>query len=187
MTAGAAALVALAAGCSSSSGSASLSSPAPTTSSGAASAPAGGPATLKAAASPEGQILVDGAGRTLYLFMADTGPKSTCVGSCAIAWPPLTTTGTPQAVGLTAAMVGQSTRADQTVQVNYGGHPLYYFSHDAKAGDVHGQGVTAFGGTWYVVSPSGTAITTAAAAPTTPPSTAPASPSTGSGGYGSGY
>ncbi|MGI5231829.1 hypothetical protein [Actinoallomurus sp. CA-142502] len=35
-----------------------------------------------------GKILVDGQGRTLYLFEADKGTKSTCYGACARAWPP---------------------------------------------------------------------------------------------------
>jgi hypothetical protein len=34
-------------------------------------------------------VLVDGAGETLYTWDRDTGPTSTCVGSCASTWPPL--------------------------------------------------------------------------------------------------
>ena len=33
--------------------------------------------------------------------------------------------------------------------------PLYYFTADAAAGTAHGQGVTAFGAEWYVVSANG--------------------------------
>ncbi|MHA6758780.1 COG4315 family predicted lipoprotein [Streptacidiphilus sp. PAMC 29251] len=185
-TAGVAALAALAAGCSSNSGSGSASSSAPAPAvSAPASAPApaagGSAAALKVASSADGQILVDGSGRTLYLFEADTGTTSTCNGSCATAWPPDTTRGAPSATGLTASDVGQSTRTDKSTQVTYAGHPLYYFSHDAKPGDVNGQGVTAFGGSWYVVSPSGSAITSSSAATGTP-STTPSSS-----GYGGGY
>jgi hypothetical protein len=39
-----------------------------------------------------------------------------------------------------------------------GGSPLYTFSMDKAPGDVNGQGMVNFGGTWYVVSPSGTAV-----------------------------
>lgn len=166
VTAGLAALAAVVAGCSSSGS--STTGGAPTSATGAA--------VLKTAASPEGQILVDGSGRTLYLFRADTGTTSTCVGACAVAWPPDTTVGAPQQTGLTASLLGSSTRADKSVQVTYAGHPLYRFANDAKAGDVNGQGVTAFGGTWYVVGPDGAAITTAAPAPSTP--------SSSGGGYG---
>ena len=40
-----------------------------------------------------GKILVNGEGRTLYLFDADKGTSSMCDGACASAWPPLTTSG----------------------------------------------------------------------------------------------
>ncbi|MDH6114376.1 putative lipoprotein with Yx(FWY)xxD motif [Kitasatospora sp. MAP12-15] len=188
-TAGAAALAALVVGCSSSPGSSSSSSStsrssaaatsssasasAPSTS--ASAAPASGVASLKTANSADGQILVDGSGRTLYVFASDTTSTSTCNGACAAAWPPLTTTGTPNSSGLTASLVGTSMRADHTTQVTYKGHPLYTFVDDSKAGDVNGQGVTAFGGKWYVVSPSGNAITS-------PPSAAATTPSSTSGG-----
>ena len=179
---GVAAMVALAAGCSSTSGSGSASSSAPAPASSSAPAASGSAASLKTAGSPDGQILVDGSGRTLYLFKADTGTTSTCNGSCATAWPPDTTKGAPSATGLTASDVGQSTRTDKSTQVTYAGHPLYYFSHDAKPGDVNGQGVTAFGGTWYLVGPSGSAITSSSSAATGTPSTTPSSS-----GYGGGY
>lgn len=176
-TAAATAVAAFAVGCGSS-GTAGSSSP-PTSSSPApsSSAPAtGGSGTLQAHSSPLGQILVDGSGRTLYLFKADSGTTSHCYGSCAQAWPPDTTTGHPSAHGLNAAMVGTTARNDHTTQVTYNGHPLYRFSQDAKPGDTTGQGSTAFGGKWYVVSPSGTAVT----------GTAPSPSSSGSGG-GYGY
>ena len=40
-----------------------------------------------------GKILVDGSGRTLYLFEADKEGSSTCYDRCAQVWPPLTTLG----------------------------------------------------------------------------------------------
>ncbi|MEZ0095192.1 hypothetical protein [Streptacidiphilus sp. EB129] len=193
---GAASVAALAAGCSSSgttasSPPASSSAPAP-----ASSAPASSPATsggggasaagatVKAQNSSLGQILVDGSGRTLYLFTADTGSTSNCNGTCALAWPPDTTTGQPTANGLTASMVGTTMRTDHRTEVTYNGHPLYYFEHDSRPGDVNGEGVNAFGGSWYAVSPSGTAVTgSAPAAPAPAPSTPTPSPSSG-GGYG---
>src|SRR3954452_19194597 len=46
-----------------------------------------------------GTFLVDGKGRTLYRFLKDKSRKSTCSGSCAIAWPPLTTSERPEAEG----------------------------------------------------------------------------------------
>ncbi|MBC3840027.1 hypothetical protein GXW82_06970 [Streptacidiphilus sp. 4-A2] len=174
--AGTVAVAAVAAGCSSSATSSSKTSTTPSPSA-TASPSATGTAVVKTASSTEGQILVDGSGRTLYLFQADTGPVSTCNGACATAWPPDTTTGTPTADGLNTALVGTSVRADHSTQVTYKGHPLYYFADDAKAGQTNGQGADAFGGRWYVVSPAGAAITTAPA--TTPtPAPAPSSPAT---------
>jgi hypothetical protein len=44
--------------------------------------------------------------------------------------------------------------------VTYNGHPVYTFSGDSSAGDTSGQGINAFGGVWYVVSPAGQPVTT---------------------------
>jgi len=48
-------------------------------------------------------------------------------------------------------------RTDGSTQVTYAGHPLYYYVGDTKAGQILCQGVTEFGGTWWVVNPDGTA------------------------------
>lgn len=108
-----------------------------------------------------GQILVDGKGRTLYLFVADSGTRSTCNSSaCVQYWPPVLTKGAPLAgAGLNASLLGTTKRQDGTTEVTYAGHPLCYFISDTKPGDVTGQGINGFGGPWYVVSPSGMLIT----------------------------
>jgi predicted lipoprotein with Yx(FWY)xxD motif len=96
---------------------------------------------------------------TVYLFEGDKGGQSACTGACAAAWPPLTTSGTPQASGSAqSSHLGTITRTDGTKQVTYNGHPLYFFSKDGDAGDAYGQGVKAFGADWYVVAPSGAKI-----------------------------
>jgi predicted lipoprotein with Yx(FWY)xxD motif len=106
-----------------------------------------------------GQILVDDKGLTVYLFVADTGTSSTCYTSCATIWPPVVTTGAPQAgTGADASMLGTTTRTDGKIEVTYSGHPLYYFVQDKAAGDANGQGVNGFGGLWWVMSASGAAI-----------------------------
>jgi predicted lipoprotein with Yx(FWY)xxD motif len=108
-----------------------------------------------------GQILVDGSGRTLYLFVADQGTTSVCYTDCAAAWPPVLTPGPPQAgAGATASLLGTTARKDGSTEVTYGGHPLYYFIGDKNPGDTTGQKLNNFGGLWYVVSPSGMQITT---------------------------
>ena len=56
-------------------------------------------------------------------------------------------------------MLGTTPRSDGKAQVTYNGHPLYTFAGDQKPGDTSGQGVNAFGGLWYVVSPAGNQVT----------------------------
>jgi Uncharacterized protein conserved in bacteria len=106
-----------------------------------------------------GTFLVGPDGKSLYLFEADTSSQSTCSGACAKGWPPLTTKGPPVAgSGVTQSLFSTSQRGDGTTQVVYNGHPLYYFVGDAKAGDTNGEGSTAFGAGWDVLSPAGTKI-----------------------------
>jgi predicted lipoprotein with Yx(FWY)xxD motif len=118
------------------------------------------PAAVKVAHGALGTHLANAKGRTLYLFEADKGTRSACTGACAQAWPPLTTTGKPTAsAGAKASLLGSAKRADGSTEVTYGGHPLYTFIKDSKAGQTAGQGVNAFGGLWYVVGTNGKAIT----------------------------
>lgn len=123
------------------------------------SAAATGTSIAVASNSKLGQILVDGKGITVYLFVKDTGTSSTCYTTCAQIWPPVLTTGAPQAgAGATASLLGTTMRTDGTVEVTYAGHPLYYFVQDKQAGDATGQGVDGFGGLWWVLTPSGAAM-----------------------------
>jgi predicted lipoprotein with Yx(FWY)xxD motif len=139
-------------------------------------------ATVRVASSRLGRVLVDSAGRTLYLFKADSRTKSACSGACATAWPPLLVTGKPIAgTGLIASKLGTITRPGGRKQVSYNGHPLYLFIKDRKPGQTTGQGLTAFGAAWFVVSPVGNQVSSHparhrggsasshSAAPATPP------------------
>ena len=120
---------------------------------------ASGPAGVAVAQNPLGQILTDAHGRALYLFEGDTGTTSTCVGECASHWPPLTTVGAPTAgTGVDAALLNASPRPDGTLQVTYNGHPLYYYDDDHDPGTTKGQGESAFGAKWYVLTPAGAKI-----------------------------
>jgi hypothetical protein len=79
--------------------------------------------------------------------------------------------------GLTASKLGTITRSDGTRQVTYNGHPLYMFIKDKKPGQTNGEGVTAFGATWFAVSPAGNQISSThggKASPSRPTATAPA-------------
>jgi predicted lipoprotein with Yx(FWY)xxD motif len=130
-----------------------------------------GPATSSAAASPAaavvglrgsmlGQILVDGQGRTLYLFQADRAGRSSCDGACASAWPPYLSNGAPKAgAGVAGGLLGTTMRGgDGGAQVTYHGHPLYYYVGDNGPGDTAGQGLDQFGAKWFVLAPSGNEI-----------------------------
>jgi predicted lipoprotein with Yx(FWY)xxD motif len=128
-----------------------------------------------------GSFLTNGAGRAIYLFMADSSDKSTCSGACAAAWPPVIAAGQPTAAGgAQASDLSTITRSDGTKQVTYDGHPLYYFEGDTGPGTDKGQGLNGFGAVWYLVAPSGSSITTAV---TISGSGATSSPASGGGGY----
>jgi len=112
-----------------------------------------------------GKILVDSQGRTLYLFQKDMGMKSACYGACANLWPPLPPSGKPTVgVGANASMVGVTARSDGTQQVTYNGHPLYLYQGDKNPGDTNGQGVTAFGAQWFVLTPAGNLVSATSSA-----------------------
>jgi predicted lipoprotein with Yx(FWY)xxD motif len=136
-------------------GNATASSPPPKTASGKA-------ATLGVESTSLGKILYNGQGRTLYVFQSDTGTTSNCSGACATNWPPLTSANPTVGKGASASMVGTTKRSDGTTQVTYNGHPVYTFKGDSSPGDTSGQGVNAFGGLWYAVSPAGQQVTASA-------------------------
>ena len=115
--------------------------------------------TVKTTTGALGTYLVNGDGRTLYMFTPDTAGASTCYDNCADAWPPLLGTATAGA-GADGSLLSTVARTDGTTQVVYGKYPLYYFDKDTAAGDTKGQGV---GTKWYVVGADGEEITTAAA------------------------
>jgi predicted lipoprotein with Yx(FWY)xxD motif len=120
----------------------------------------GVPATVGAATTDLGKILVDSTGRTIYLFKKDRGTKSACSGDCASDWPPVRASGKPTVGGgAKASLVGTTARANGKPQVTYNGQPLYLYAGDEKPGDTNGQGLTTFGAPWWVLSPSGNQIT----------------------------
>jgi predicted lipoprotein with Yx(FWY)xxD motif len=155
-----AALIVAGCGSSSSSSSQAATAAAPATSSTAAASAGTAISTTKGSA---GTYLVGPNGRAIYLWVADTGDKSACSNACAQAWPPVTTTGKPTAgTGVNAADLGTTMRSDGSQEVTYKGHPLYYFVADTSAGQTKGQGSNSFGAKWWLVAPSGSAITSGA-------------------------
>jgi predicted lipoprotein with Yx(FWY)xxD motif len=149
----------IAAGCGSSTSGSSYSS-APYGSAVAASAPTRiAAASVGVASTPLGRVVVDGKGRTLYLFEKDRNRRSACYGQCATFWPPLLTHGKSVArPGLTRSLLGTTRRANGGQQVTYAGHPLYRFVQDRKPGQTKGEGLNDFGAGWDVLSPTGKKI-----------------------------
>jgi predicted lipoprotein with Yx(FWY)xxD motif len=127
-----------------------------TTTAGGSETPAKGVA-LATADSSFGKIVVDGEGRTLYLFLADNGTTTACTGGCTSLWPALVAPATA-GTGVTGT-VGDATQADGTKQVTLNGHLLYYYGGDTNPGDTMGQGI---GGKWYVVNGAGEPVKAAA-------------------------
>jgi len=94
-----------------------------------------------------GKILTDDNGVTLYYFSRDVDGESACEGGCLTNWPLYYEADLTAGTGVTESGIGVITRADGSKQNTYKGWPLYYFSGDASAGDVNGEGVT---DNWFV-------------------------------------
>lgn len=117
-------------------------------------------ATVAVASSDLGDIVVDGEGRTLYMFAPDEGGEPTCTDACAETWPVVEGPATA-GEGADEGLLGTAGHPSGVTQVTYGGWPLYRFANDAAPGDVNGQGVN---DVWFVVGPDGEPIRDAAAA-----------------------
>jgi predicted lipoprotein with Yx(FWY)xxD motif len=140
-----------------------------------------GPATVSAAASPYGKVLVVGsgpyAGCSLYLLTSDqlhalSGADYACSDNAnalglpcdTILWPALLTDGAPIAgPGVNPTLLGTVIRTDvlsgeSVQQVTYAGQPLYRFFFDEVPGETEGANlfdpVTSPTGIWYLVNPS---------------------------------
>ncbi len=93
-------------------------------------------------------------------MLSTDGPNhSTCSASCLQLWPAVA----PGAHAGVTAKVGSTATPSGTMTATVAGHPVYTFSGDQGPGDVNGEGLQDFGGVWYAVSPSGAAVTAAAA------------------------
>ena len=177
---GAASMLVVLAACGSTSSSVSSSKSSAPGSGMSGTAPGGAVAVAKTSLGP---VLVDGKGMTVYLLTADTKGHSTCSDQCLQYWPLVPApagTSLPPVQGVTAALATTKATSGASM-VTAGGWPLYTFVKDRAPGDVTGEGVKTFGGTWYAVSPSG--------APVTAPATSAPSPTSsgGSAGGGGGY
>jgi predicted lipoprotein with Yx(FWY)xxD motif len=138
---GAAACVALIAGCASGSSSAKPAAGGSQTTQAAAAA-SGSAGSLKTMSTSIGTVLVDASGRTVYELVGDSAAKQTCTQGCLAIWPPVTVNGT---------------------QLVVNGHPLFTFAQDSAAGQTKGQNVTDQWGLWLALDASGNPISASAA------------------------
>ena len=123
-------------------------------------------ATISAKSVPGvGAVLVNGRGQTLYMLTSEKGGKITCTqaNGCTQAWPEtVLTSGTTTAKagrGVQSSLLGTVKDANGGLEVTYNHWPLYTFSGDSGPGAAKGQGLTSFGGTWYVLNGSGNPVT----------------------------
>ncbi len=114
-----------------------------------------GKATVKEKAKT---VVVDTQGLTLYTLSGESIKHLKCVTTaCFKAWPPdkVSATAKPTKPAGVSGTIGRLHRIKgKFYQVTLNGHPLYTFIGDGgKKGLAEGEGITAFGGTWHVVSP----------------------------------
>lgn len=135
--------------------------------------PSSGVTINTASVSGYGTVLVNSSGGSLYILSSEKGGKVTCVATngCTAAWPPVEL---PQGVsaatagpGVQASKLGTAKAPDGSVYVTYGGYPLYTFAADSASGQTKGENITNFGGTWYLMAPSGTPVTSSVSSTTT--------------------
>ena len=104
-------------------------------------------ATLKTAKIGGVNVLTNADGLTLYWFAPDTSTSSTCFGSCAVYWPPVS--GSPTAGPGVTGKLGTIKRPGGGLQATYDGHPLYTYIGDSGPGQANGDKLDLNGGFWY--------------------------------------
>ena len=121
--------------------------------------PSTGPSAVAVEQVPEvGDVLVDGQGKTLYLFEPDAASSVTCTGGCADKWPPLLVSDgpLPTGEGVRADLLGEAESEEGASVVTYAGWPLYRYASD-DLGEATGHDVDENGGVWSAVTVAGTA------------------------------
>jgi predicted lipoprotein with Yx(FWY)xxD motif len=98
-------------------------------------------------------VLTNARGFTLYWFVPDSPTKSTCYGTCAVYWPPVT--GSPTAGPGVSGKLGTITRSDGETEVTYDHHPLYTYVGDSAPGQAKGNNINLNGGLWHEMTASG--------------------------------
>ena len=102
--------------------------------------------------------VVDSNRRAVYMLEGDDGGQG-CQDACLRDWAPvMPPSGTPTTDGeLAPVLVDIVRRPDGTEQMTYNDHPLYHYAGDRSVGDTNGHELQDDWGTWYLVTPQGTA------------------------------
>jgi predicted lipoprotein with Yx(FWY)xxD motif len=117
-----------------------------------------GPATVvKVVRTPQGPVIANGAGMTLYVFVDDllSPNASACIGDCRNDWPPEMAAGLVHVARGITGHIGTVNRFGQGRQLTMDGRPLYTFSGD-DPGQIRGNGI---GNLWWVMTPTGLTAT----------------------------
>jgi predicted lipoprotein with Yx(FWY)xxD motif len=125
------------------------------------------------------QVVVSSQGRTLYTLSGETAGHLKCKTSeCLKFWPPVTVPSRTTKLKLGGGVHGKLAimrRSNGMLQVTLRGVPLYRFLKDTAKGQVNGQGIESFGGTWSATTATAgempkeaTTTTTPMPTPTTP-------------------
>jgi predicted lipoprotein with Yx(FWY)xxD motif len=97
----------------------------------------------------------------VYTLSSDRGKTSTCAGQCALSWPPVLTSGRPEAgPNIQPHALGTIVRSDGSRQVTFNGQPLYLYVGDAYIpgipgvsgpASINGSGLTSPWGTFNTI------------------------------------
>ncbi len=110
---------------------------------------------------------MDASGRTVYILTSGGHINVPCADAsgCTKAWPdlplPSGVTSAKAGTGIQASLLGSKKLSDGETYPTYNGWLMYEFAADSGPGQANGQGIQSFGGTWYVLNPSGNPITAA--------------------------
>jgi predicted lipoprotein with Yx(FWY)xxD motif len=114
-----------------------------------------------------GTVLVDGQGRTVYILTTGGHTNVPCTDSsgCTKLWPdlplPSGTSAAKAGMGVKPSLLGTKKLSDGETYPTYSGWLMYEYTGDSGPGQANGEGIKSFGGTWYVLSPSGQPIKSA--------------------------
>jgi predicted lipoprotein with Yx(FWY)xxD motif len=108
-------------------------------------------------------VLANSAAHSLYLLSTEQGATLNCTGTCTSTWIPVEVTSdtAPVSHGPNVdGTVGFVSRGTGVWQLTFNSYPIYRYVGDTGATTTDGEGIVAFGGTWYLLNASATSATT---------------------------